>query len=130
MSPSKAEAGAGMMVQLQAAATPAPAQAPAILSTHTWNLNPAALVVLQVLAWVIIRSILISLSVSVLKYPLYCCCWLLGVCVGGEHNNRYLEIQQIPSLRGPGPWAELSLERCSSGETERQRVGLLGLGVV
>ena len=119
-----------MMVQLQAAETPAPAPPPAILSTHTWNLNPAALVVLQVLAWVIIRSILMSLSVSVLKYPLYCCCWLLGVCVGGEHNNRYLEIQQIPSLRGPGPWAELSLERCSSGETERQRGGLLGSGVV
>ena len=115
-----------MMVQLQAAATPAPA--PAILSKHTWNLNHAALVVLQVLAWVIIWSILMSLSVSVLKYPLYC--WLLGGCVGGEHNNRYLEIQQIPSLRGPGPWAELSLERCSSGETERQRGGLLGSGVV
>ena len=55
---------------------------------------------------------------------------LLGGCVGGEHNNRYLEIQQIPSLRGPGPWAELSLERCSSGETERQREGLLGSGVM
>ena len=117
-----------MMVQLLAAATPAPAPPPAILSKHTWNLNHAALVVLQVLAWVIIRSILMSLIVSVLKYPLYC--WLLGVCVGGEHNNRYLEIQQIPSLRGPGPWAELSLERCSSGETERQRVGLLGSGVM
>ena len=99
MSPSKAEAGAAMMVQLQAVATPAPP--PAILSTHTWNLNPAALVVLQVLAWVIIRSILISLSVSVLKYPLYC--WLLGVCVGGSITTDIWRYNRYPACAAPGP---------------------------
>ena len=99
MSPSKAEAGAAMMVQLQAAATPAPA--PAILSTHTWNLNPAALVVLQVLAWVIIRSILMSLSVSVLKYPLHWHCWVgvweASITTDIWRYNRY------PACAAPGP---------------------------
>ena len=98
MSPSKAEAGAAMMVQLQAAATPAPA--PAILSKHTWNLNHAALVVLQVLAWVIIWSILMSLSVSVLKYPLYC--WLLGAWEASITTDIW-RYNRYPACAAPGP---------------------------
>ena len=61
----------------------------------------AALVVLQVLAWVIIRSILMSLSVSVLKYPLYWHCWVgvweASITTDIWRYNRY------PACAAPGP---------------------------
>ena len=72
---------------------------------------------LQILAWVIIRSILI-LSVSILNYPLYCWCW---VC-GREHNNRYLEIPTDTKLALPrAPGRAVGVWRDAAAGKQRDR---------